>query len=117
MAESPSTSDSWRESEEFEGRYGERVWDYVEINNPAELMERLHREHWGWKQLWHEELAREAVGCVEGGLHGQWLEYLETQVRSLEEELTMVEGFDQKIVDSRLASMMASDDGLSLIHI
>jgi len=32
----------------------------------------------------NEELAREAVGAVEGEQHGQWLEYLESQVKSFD---------------------------------
>ena len=40
--------------------------------------------------LWEQELAREAVGAEMGLLHGQWLQYLEDQVQSLEEELAMV---------------------------
>jgi hypothetical protein len=36
--------------EDLESDYGERAWDFAEVGNPAELIERLHREHWGWKQ-------------------------------------------------------------------
>ena len=66
-------------SSEDEHGLGERTWDYVEVENPGELIETLRREHRGWKRLWNEELAKEAVGAVEGGIHGQWLQYLESQ--------------------------------------
>ena len=45
-----STLDSRSGVEDLESDYGERAWDYAEVGNPAELIERLHREHWGWKQ-------------------------------------------------------------------
>ena len=85
--------------------------DYVEVENPGELIETLRKEHRGWKRLWNEELAKEAVGAVEGGIHGQWLQYLESQVRSLEEELVMVDGFHQEAINSRPASLAAAPGG------
>ena len=98
-------------SSEDEHGLGERTWDYVEVENPGELIETLRKEHRGWKRLWNEELAKEAVGAVEGGIHGQWLQYLESQVRSLEEELVMVDGFHQEAINSRPASLAAAPGG------
>ena len=63
----------------------ERLWESAEIANPQALLDRVHQEHWGWKTLWEQELAREAVGAVDGYVHGKWLHYLEQQVMNLDE--------------------------------
>ena len=70
------------------GPEGGRAWESVEVPDLAGLVDGIHREHWGWKKLWERELSREAVGAETGFVHGQWLQYLEGQVKSLEEELT-----------------------------
>ena len=89
------------------GEEGARAWESVEINNPKELLDGVYREHWGWKTLWEQELAREAVGAEMGLLHGQWLQYLEDQVQSLEEELAMVDdlALRRQAKDCRLAAL------------
>ena len=89
------------------GEEGVRAWESVEINNPKELLDGVYREHWGWKTLWEQELAREAVGAEMGLLHGQWLQYLEDQVQNLEEELAMVDdvALRRQAKDCRLAAL------------
>ena len=57
------------------------------VQHPGELVEQIRREHWGWKQQWHEELARSAVGTEIAAIHGGHLEYLEDVLLDLEEEL------------------------------
>ena len=74
------------------GLEGGRAWESVEVPDLAGLVDSIHREHWGWKKLWEQELSREAVGAETGFVHGQWLQYLEGQVKSLEEELALVSG-------------------------
>ena len=83
------------------------MWESVEISNPKELLDGVYREHWGWKTLWEQELAREAVGAEMGLLHGQWLQYLEHQVQSLEEELAMVDevAVKRQAKDCQLAAL------------
>ena len=49
-----------------DGQVGERAWEFAEVHNPEELLDRVHREHWGWKTLWEKELSREAVGAEDG---------------------------------------------------
>ena len=93
-------------SSEDEHGLGERTWDYVEVENPGELVETLRREHWV-----RSSCGMKTVGAVEGGIHGQWLKYLESEVPSMEEELVMVEGFHQETIDSKLASLAATADG------
>ena len=85
----------------------ERAWESVEVPDLAGLVDGIHREHWGWKKLWEHELSREAVGAETGFVHGQWLQYLEGQVKSLEEELALVSGstLKQEAVECRLAAL------------
>ncbi|CAL1173752.1 unnamed protein product, partial [Cladocopium goreaui] len=52
-----------------------------------QLSQRLREEHWGWKNQLMEELRSVAVGEDEGGLHGYTLEFLESQITTLEDEL------------------------------
>ena len=95
------------------GLAGERAWESVEIPNFENLVDSAHREHWGWKKLWEQELSREAVGAETGFVHGQWLQYLEDQVKSLEEELAMVgrSTLKQETVECRLAALSKDVDG------
>ena len=73
----------------------------------AGLVDGTHREHWGWKKLWEQEVSREAVGAETGFVHGQWLQYLEGQVKSLAEELALVgrSTLKQEAVECRLAAL------------
>ena len=45
------------------GLEGGRAWESVEVPDLAGLVDSIHREHWGWKKLWEQELSREAVGA------------------------------------------------------
>ena len=84
-----------------DGRAGERAWEFAEVHNPEELLDRVHREHWGWKTLWEKELSREAVGGEDGYVHGKWLQYLEHQVVALEEELDLVQNMSVTKYDDK----------------
>jgi len=96
------------------GLEGGRAWESVEVPDLAGLVDSIHREHWGWKKLWEQELSREAVGAETGFVHGQWLQYLEGQVKSLEEELALVSGstLKQEAVECRLAALSKDVDGV-----
>ena len=96
------------------GPEGGRAWDSVEVPDLAGLVDSIHREHWGWKKLWEQELSREAVGAETGFVHGQCLQYLEGQVKSLEEELALVSGstLKQEAVECRLAALSKDVDGV-----
>ena len=84
-----------------DGQAGERAWEFAEVHNPEELLDRVHREHWGWKTLWEKELSREAVGGENGYIHGKWLQYLEHQVVALEEELDLVQNMSVTKYDDK----------------
>ena len=96
------------------GPAGERAWESVEIHDLEGLVDSVHREHWGWKKLWEQvqELSREAVGAEIGLVHGQWLQYLEGQVTSLEEELALVgtSTLDQETTSCRIAALSKDMD-------
>ena len=96
------------------GLAGERAWESVEIHNLEDLVDSAHREHWGWKKLWEQELSREAVGAETGFVHGQWLQYLEGQVKSLEEELAMVSRstLNQETANCRIAALSQGMDAM-----
>ena len=38
------------------GLEGGRAWESVEVPDLAGLVDSIHREHWGWKKLWEQEL-------------------------------------------------------------
>ena len=96
------------------GPAGERAWESVEIHNLEDLVESAHREHWGWKKLWEQELSREAVGAEIGLIHGQWLQFLEGQVKSLEEELALVSTstLNQETTSCRIAALSKGLDAV-----
>ena len=96
------------------GPAGERAWESVEIHNLEDLVDSAHREHWGWKKLWEQELSREAVGAEIGWIHGQWLQFLEGQVKSLEEELALVSTstLNQETANCRIAALSQGMDAM-----
>ena len=96
------------------GPAGERAWESVEIHNLEDLVDSAHREHWGWKKLWEQELSREAVGAEIGLIHGQWLQFLEGQVKSLEEELALVSTstLNQETANCRIAALSQGMDAM-----
>ena len=75
------------------------------------LMHRLREEHWKWKCLWDEEMAKVAVGGEEGQLHGEMLQYLESMGWDLEEELTDRENSRQLDKDLGNAKIATLDGG------
>ena len=70
-----------------------------------QLSQRLREEHWGWKNQLMEELRSVAVGEDEGGLHGYTLEFLESQITTLEDELVEL---DRSENVARLKSLVAN---------
>ena len=54
------------------------------------------------------------MGAETGFVHGQWLQYLEGQVKSLEEELALVSGstLKQEAVECKLAALSKDVDGV-----
>eukprot|EP00435_Cladocopium_sp_Y103_P074578 s9_g49.t1 len=79
--------------------------DHMEVHNVAELQDRLLREHWGWKQLWNEEVSRVAIGPDQGQAHGQLLSYVKDQLGSLEEELREAESFSADFDRMNIAAL------------
>ena len=74
-------------------------------NMEIKLSQRLREEHWGWKNQLMEELRSVAVGEDEGGLHGYTLEFLESQITTLEDELVEL---DRSENVARLKSLVAN---------
>eukprot|EP00435_Cladocopium_sp_Y103_P050889 s2794_g15.t1 len=89
---------------------GTQALDHMEVHNAAELHDRLLREHWGWKQLWNEEVSRVAIGSDQGQAHGQLLSYVEDQLGSLEEELREAEVLTGGFERLKIAAVSSSSN-------
>ena len=66
------------------------------------------QNHWNLKKLWNQQLATPAVGDQAGSVHGGFLEWLERDLRQMEEDLE-IQG--EEIHGVRLAALQAGSKG------
>ena len=85
---------------------GNEYWN-AEIMDSGELIDQLRSEHWEWKKLWNQELAKVAVGAEAAACHGEHLEFLENVLLDFEEEL---EGYGAKHEGERACLKALADN-------